>query len=362
MKLHTSVFLAAVASMSLIGCGGSDGNSSEPQNQTPTVSISAPDEINSGETLNLSASANDTDGTITSYAWSETSGNTTIENGNGSDISLTPSFESDTTLTFSVEVTDNDGSSASAEHSVLVFADFIDPTISLDDNYDILEGEELTITADVTADDRVTYELTWSVDESDVVSYSVNDDDELSITTGEVNEDTTILANAMVSDSEGAEAEYAFTITVKNEQIETVEQAIQNMERFGKIPEMDDSDELTGGDADSNGLRDDVQAYIDSLDVTDEQRASLVVIASNIQAVMAVDLNNEQAVNSLGEETAVSVVCIAYHFDDPAEGQMYLSRIEALYANTQERSDKYEQYNEARHGAVTRLPNFSNCQ
>jgi hypothetical protein len=71
------------------GCGGSGGGGGSssppdppPVNQAPTVDAGADQSVDEGETVNLSATGTDSDGTIASYSWQQESGAAvTITNG-----------------------------------------------------------------------------------------------------------------------------------------------------------------------------------------------------------------------------------------------------------------------------------------
>jgi hypothetical protein len=93
-------------------------------NQPPTANVGADQTVDEGATVTLDASgSSDSDGSIASYSWSQT--------GNGPSVTLSdtsaaqptftaPDVSSDQTLTFEVEVTDDDGATTTDTVSVTV--------------------------------------------------------------------------------------------------------------------------------------------------------------------------------------------------------------------------------------------------
>jgi K319-like protein/Regulator of Chromosome Condensation (RCC1) repeat protein len=112
----------------LASCGGGDKgtSSSTPPlviNTAPTANISSSDNfeiIGLKESILDGSTSTDTDGTITTYQWSQLSG-TSVEilNSAQSTLSFTPGNINDT-LTFQLKVTDNDGTSHSTTVNVQV--------------------------------------------------------------------------------------------------------------------------------------------------------------------------------------------------------------------------------------------------
>lgn len=234
------------------------------------------------------------------------------------------------------------------------------PELIFSNTYEVMEGDSIRIDPTVNVDDSLTYNLDWTMTNGDAVEFST--DDEVGVVnTSAVSEDIDVSFAVTVTDSKDQTNTASFTVTVKNEIIDTVEMAIKNLERTNTIPVLDYSESLVGNDENDDGVRDDIAQLIASEPVTDEQKVALIEIAKGLQNTLVVDLTNEQEVSELGEKSALNAVCLALKFEKGIDASKYLGRIEAAMMNTSERADKYEAYNAARHGSVTRLPDFSSC-
>ncbi len=114
--------LNATASYTLTctGAGGSNASTvsvNVVNNNAPTANAGADRIANMGSVVTLvGAASSDSDGTIASYAWSQTAGPIVTLNRSGSDASFTaPNVAADTILTFQLVVTDNLGTASAPD-------------------------------------------------------------------------------------------------------------------------------------------------------------------------------------------------------------------------------------------------------
>lgn len=120
--LGATVLLAVTM---LAGCGGGGGNNAPAPpagNLAPHANAGADKNAVSASTVSLAGTATD-DGTIASYAWSQTGGTPTVTltNANTANASFTaPTVTSNTALTFRLTVTDNGGLSATDDIIVTI--------------------------------------------------------------------------------------------------------------------------------------------------------------------------------------------------------------------------------------------------
>jgi hypothetical protein len=143
----------------------------------------------------------------------------------------------------------------------------------------------------------------------------------------------------------------------------TLARQIEQLERKGGYPALDRSSDIAGPDANKNGVRDDVEAWINTLSVTEPQRKALMQKAKSLQQTLLVDLTDKAAVRRAGEGLAASTNCAGDRFE-PVRSDSYAltDKIEAMTANTRERAARYMQYNKARSGSSTTYPSGDTCE
>ena len=97
-------------------------------NEAPTVSAGDQQSVASAASVSLTATATDSDGSIASYAWMQTSGKmATITNADIATVTfVTPKVGKDESLVFTVTVTDDLGKTATASVTINVAAEVID--------------------------------------------------------------------------------------------------------------------------------------------------------------------------------------------------------------------------------------------
>lgn len=110
-----------------------------------------------------------------------------------------------------------------------------------------------------------------------------------------------------------------------------------------------------------NGIRADVDKYINSLTITPKQKAALKYDASLFQKVLTVDVSDDAAVTSLSQKMANSLNCINTMFDDMNKSMDTMSEIERMTFNTVEKSDAYTLYNQRQSTAPINMPAGDTC-
>ena len=116
------LLLLGIFAIALSACSGSDDDT-DLSNSAPSVSAGEDQTVNQGATVNLTGVASDSDGSISSWLWQQTSGSpsVTIKNSTTSNASFAaPEVDAETTLVFELEVKDNDGASVSDSMRVTV--------------------------------------------------------------------------------------------------------------------------------------------------------------------------------------------------------------------------------------------------
>jgi hypothetical protein len=142
----------------------------------------------------------------------------------------------------------------------------------------------------------------------------------------------------------------------------TLKEQIAALEKSGALPALDRSTDVKGPDANNNGVRDDIEAWIAALPITDIQKKAAMQKARGIQMKMTAATGDRVALQQAAEYSSIATACIADSFMPTFQNGYDLSlKIEALTANTKERALRYAQYNAARSGSVTSQPEGYAC-
>src|SRR6188508_2900374 len=123
-KYTLGLTLASISAVLLTACGGGGGSSSSSSssggnaNTAPIANAGSNQTVTSGVTVTLNGTASsDPDGTVASYAWTQTAGAPTVTLSSGATSQPTfpaPTVATAATLTFSLVVTDNRGATSPA--------------------------------------------------------------------------------------------------------------------------------------------------------------------------------------------------------------------------------------------------------
>lgn len=140
---------------------------------------------------------------------------------------------------------------------------------------------------------------------------------------------------------------------------------IAQLEKSGALPKLDRSASLAGPDADGNGVRDDIDAYINGKFSDLKQRKAVLQDARAMQKAVLVDATNKEATKAVSLEIFASVNCMFSAFPD-GEGQVSPiaigGKIEAITANTKTRLKAYLAYNKSRDGTASTMPQGDTCE
>ena len=133
MNICIRLFLVLALASFLTACGGGGEKkqpSPPPANRSPTANAGIDQSVDEGATVNLVGTGADSDGTIASYSWQQTSGtNVAISNSNMAAASFTaPLVAANEDLVFSLTVTDDDG--ATGADSVTVTVNDVPPPVT----------------------------------------------------------------------------------------------------------------------------------------------------------------------------------------------------------------------------------------
>ena len=112
----------------------------------------------------------------------------------------------------------------------------------------------------------------------------------------------------------------------------------------------DRSSSLLGLDADRNGVRDDIQEYIDGLELTDQQRYFVGNYAASKQKLFLVDLDDSDAVLAYTLDLSQNMYCVLLQFNDPDDtlvSHKLIEKISKKTLNTKKRKMVSEKFDNA---------------
>lgn len=141
-----------------------------------------------------------------------------------------------------------------------------------------------------------------------------------------------------------------------------VADAVKELEKEGKYPVLDRSDTLLGVDNNKNGIRDDIEKYIDTMkDTTDDQKSALKQTAYtfNYRLSTDVDVTKEETLTKYMDMYDRAANCLEKYY-----GDNYSKYDEALLAytfNTKKRLEVYLRSNESGSGMVFKLNTKGGC-
>jgi hypothetical protein len=159
------------------GGGGSDGGGVSPTptpiNKAPTANAGEDQTVDEGNSISLLGSGTDSDGTISSYSWIQTSGESvTIDNASSSSASFDIATNTQVTLTFQLTVTDNDG--ATGKDTVSFIVNSVNEAPILSSIEDKATYQDTAIEIALTASDSNGDTLTFSTSLSNNANFEVD--------------------------------------------------------------------------------------------------------------------------------------------------------------------------------------------
>jgi len=128
------------------------------------------------------------------------------------------------------------------------------------------------------------------------------------------------------------------------------------MQSSGEMPELDRSDSLTGPDTDNNGIRDDIDRYLLTVEASEAEKLALVQVARALQAVQASDLSSENKLRELDDVTLKASACVMDTYERAVDADRESRKLQGYTANTRNRTRHYIKYNQLRDGTIFKLP------
>jgi hypothetical protein len=140
----------------------------------------------------------------------------------------------------------------------------------------------------------------------------------------------------------------------------SVPEALTTMETGGTTPALDRSATVAGPDTNNNGVRDDIDRFIDAKTDTTAQKQSLRMASKAMGVAMVSDVASPTALRTATDSLNMAVACIWKNY--PAEtADKMVSEMRKVTVNTRVRYDAYMKYNSAVAGTVIKLPKEVVC-
>lgn len=142
----------------------------------------------------------------------------------------------------------------------------------------------------------------------------------------------------------------------------TLQATILELESSGKLPTLDRSASIAGPDANANGIRDDVDAYINNQGYNAAKLKSAQQTARAIANILVVNINNQDELRATDLSLQKSINCVFSNFADANQSAVVIKNIEKITANTKPRVEAYIKYQIAMDGKVLASPQGDTCE
>ncbi len=124
---------------------------------------------------------------------------------------------------------------------------------------------------------------------------------------------------------------------------------------------LDRTTSILGTDANSNGVRDDIDRYIEAKNDTAPQKQSMRMVSKSMTAAMVSTPTDEMALRNAADTLNMAVACIWKNYPADIADKMVLE-MRKVTINTKARYDAYMRYSALVAGTVIKLPKEVVCE
>jgi hypothetical protein len=132
------------------------------------------------------------------------------------------------------------------------------------------------------------------------------------------------------------------------------------LQKSGGLPTLDISASVAGTDANQNGIRDDIDAFIAARPDSTAQKAALSQYAKTLQTTLLIDTTQPSADSAAAAGIGRSIACI-WSVYDPAAAYQMTKDLQKYTVNTLPRIKAYDRFNFSMSGAVLTAPTGVVC-
>lgn len=149
----------------------------------------------------------------------------------------------------------------------------------------------------------------------------------------------------------------------QNETSLTPAQKIAKMETDGELPTLERTNTIAGIDEDQNGIRDDIDAYIEKTYSSEAQKKAVSQYAKSLQASLLVDTEDKIALKATTNVKARAISCIfeKIPYGKSPDGDRVVGEILSITTNTKQRLLAYVALDKALDGTVISSPSGDVC-
>lgn len=143
--------------------------------------------------------------------------------------------------------------------------------------------------------------------------------------------------------------------------VESTATVMAKLKTSGAVLPLDSSTSVTGTDANGDGVRDDVTAWIGTQGYTSDQSKAAAQLAKAYQVALTVTLTDDTAVRAARLASSDAVECVMQKATDTDTGYKTVANLRRVTMNTDARVTAYLQYVEMVNDTVVRAPEGDGC-
>ncbi|MBA6288995.1 PKD domain-containing protein [Colwellia sp. MB3u-4] len=216
-----------VLALIITACGGGGGSSSTPstpepvKNQSPSANAGANQIVNENTEVSLLGAGSDSDGTIASYIWTQSSGTDVIlsTSDSASTSFITPEVTNNEVFTFTLTVTDNEGATETDTITINVNNVNILPSVDAGEDQSVYKNDVIMLSGIGSDTDGSIAQSNWIQTGGTSITLENSDTASASFIPSNLTADETLIFQLTVIDNDGGEAFDSVNITVFTDSI-----------------------------------------------------------------------------------------------------------------------------------------------